>query len=191
MIRSFPTGTSGKLIAVLLLLLLLTAAWRLAAAPLIGLYAQHGEEIDDKTLLLARLERLAAQLPALRESSRVRAGPQVTTLAGASDAIAAANLQTILQDLAGDAGVAVASVEILPAESMGPVRRVGVRLNLSGTNASIVHFIDAAGQASPPLAVNDLELHSKPFQGAGSGAQLNAALSLYGVRSLEPSGHAP
>jgi hypothetical protein len=64
-------------------------------------------------------------------------------LAGASDAVASAALQSRIEPMAAAAGVTIGSTEILPAETRGDDRRIGLRLIVTGTYGSLVKLSGA------------------------------------------------
>ncbi|MFM1891743.1 MAG: hypothetical protein RLZ44_820, partial [Pseudomonadota bacterium] len=62
-----PTGSAGRLLALALLLLPLALLARFLIAPAWQAYAAQAERIAEARAQLQRYQRLAAQLPALRE----------------------------------------------------------------------------------------------------------------------------
>ena len=86
-------------------------------------------------MLVPRLKAAADELPELRArvaQLRATAGARKVTLDGSSDAIAAANLQSHIEELAASVGVTIGSTESLPVEVRGGYRRIGLRYTLSG-----------------------------------------------------------
>ena len=86
-----------------MLCLLLATAYLLVIAPVLDLYAQRKAMIADQEMLLPRFGVAAEQLPALRAAlaeAKAVASTRKIALDGASDAIAAANLQSHLEELA-------------------------------------------------------------------------------------------
>jgi len=132
---SLPTGHRGRFLALLLLLVVLGAVYVVVVAPLIELYAERAALVKDKRMLVPRLKAAADELPELRSrigELRATAGARKVTLDGASDAIASANLQSHIAELAAPVGVTVASTESLPVETRGGYRRIGLRFTLNG-----------------------------------------------------------
>jgi hypothetical protein len=190
-----PTGRSGQLLAVLLLLLVVVGVWRLVVHPLVDFYDARQAELDRKTLLVTRLEALADALPGLKGDPALALPPPVLTLSGATDAVAAATLQGAVQDMVTAAGGTLGSVEILPAETVGGLRRIGLRITLSGGLETVVGCLAAIGQAQPPILVDDLQMHGNllPVPGAmsaGSGKdlRLDASFTVFGYRSALAQG---
>ncbi len=133
--------------------------------------------------------RLRAQVAGLSEAANVREG----TLSGESDALAAAALQSEIEKLAAAAGVAISSTEGLAAEPRANYRRVGLRISVSGTYATIIKLLDALETTKPPLVLDDLQIHGKPLvAGSNLVPQLDASFSAFGFRnSVTPASTMP
>ena len=100
---SLTTGYQGRLVALLLLLVVLGAVYLVVAAPLIELYSSRAAVLENRRMLVPRLKAAADELPELRarvSELRATAGASKVTLEGASDAIASANLQSHIEELA-------------------------------------------------------------------------------------------
>ena len=142
-------------------------------------------------MLLPRLQAAADELPALRarvEQLRAAAGTRKLTLEGASDAIAAASLQSRIEELAATVGATIGSTESLPAEARSGYRRIGLRYVLSGPYETLVKFLAKLEAATPPLVIDNLHIHGvlrRPGTPAASG--LDAGLDVYGYRDGEKS----
>jgi len=151
-------------------------------------------KLDTERQVELRLRAATGEIPQLRaqlDGLRQSAGAGTVTLAGASDALAAATLQSRLEELAATAGVAIASTESLPAETAGDYRRIGLRMAISGGYDGIVRLLSAIDAATPPLAVDSLQIHGNArVASSRETAQLDAAYIVYGFRNgtvmLEP-----
>jgi general secretion pathway protein M len=195
-----PTGRRGQLLAVGLLLLLLGSIYFLAVAPLVDLYQQRQAKIEDSRMLLPRLEAVAERLPTLRaEVARLRAAARTrkVTLEGASDAIASANLQSRIEAFATSVGATIGSTESLPVETRDGYRRIGLRFALNGPYETLVRLLAKLADATPPLVVDNLQIHGvlrRPgLLGAAQGDNgLDAGIDVYGFRNAEkPADAAP
>jgi len=184
-----PTGPRGRLLAVTLLLVALGGLYILAVAPLLDLYAEREAVRDSRAMLLPRLKAAAEELPELRARAaelHTTVNARKVTLDGASDAIASANLQSRIEELAASVGATIGSAESLPAEARAGYRRVGLRYVLSGPYESLVKLIAKLEAATPPLVIDNLHIHGvlrRPGTPAASG--LDAGLDVYGFRSNE------
>jgi general secretion pathway protein M len=140
-------------------------------------------------MLGPRLRAVAAELPQLRAQLaelRRTANTRDVTLDGASDALASAGLQSRIERLAAASGVAIGSVEGAPPEARGSYRRIGLRISVSGIYEGIIKLLAAIETASPPLVLDDLQIHGRPmFAASLAPAQLDAVFAVYGLRRGE------
>jgi hypothetical protein len=186
---ALPTGRQGRLLALALLLVALGGVYLLSAAPLLHLYADRAAAVESARMLLPRLRATADDLPRLRArvaELRASAGTQKVTLEGSSDAIASANLQNPIAELAAAIGVAIGSTESLPAEVRGGYRRIGLRYALSGPYETLVKFLARLEMATPPLVIDTLQIRGvlrRP--GTAAVSTLDAGLAVYGFRNNE------
>jgi general secretion pathway protein M len=186
-----PTGRRGQLLALSLLFVVLGGVYFVAVSPLLGLYAERAAVLDNRRMLVPRLRAAADELPALRarvEQLRAAAGTRKITLDGASDAVAAATLQSRIEELATSAGATIGSTESLPAEARPGYRRIGLRYVLSGSYETLVKFLAKLESATPPLVIDNLHIHGvlrRP--GTPAAAGLDAGLDVYAYRDGEKS----
>ena len=186
-----PTGRRGQILALSLLFVALGGVYFVAVSPLLGLYAERADVLENRRMLVPRLRAAADELPALRarvEQLRAAAGTRKITLEGASDAIAAATLQSRIEELAGSAGATIGSTESLPAEARSGYRRIGLRYVLSGSYETLVKFLAKLESATPPLVIDNLHIHGvlrRP--GTPAAAGLDAGLDVYAYRDGEKS----
>jgi len=188
-LAALPTGRQGQLLASALLLAALGAIYLFAAAPLLELYAERAAAVENARLLVPRLKTTADELPGLRARAaelRATASTHKVTLDGSSDAIASANLQSHIAELAAAAGVTIGSTESLPAEMRGGYRRIGLRYALSGPYETLVKFLARLDAATPPLVVDNLSIHGVMRRpGTPAASALDAGLDVYGFRNNE------
>jgi len=105
-------------------------------------------------------------------------------LEGASDAIASANLQNRIAELAASVGVTTGSTESLPVEVRGGYRRIGLRYTLSGPYENLVKLLAKLEAATPPLVIENLHIHGvlrRP--GTSAAGALDAGLDVFGFRN--------
>jgi general secretion pathway protein M len=186
-----PTGRRGQLLALSLLFVALGGVYFVAVSPLLELYAERAAVLENRRMLVPRLRAAADELPALRarvEQLRAAAGTRKITWDGASDAIAAATLQSRIEELATSAGATIGSTESLPAETRPGYRRIGLRYVLSGSYETLVKFLAKLESATPPLVIDNLHIHGvlrRP--GTPAAAGLDAGLDVYAYRDGEKS----
>ena len=158
-LAALPTGRQGQLLALALLLAALGAIYLFAATPLLELYAERSAAVENARLLVPRLKAAADELPGLRARAaelRATASTHKVTLDGSSDAIASANLQSHIAELAAAVGVTIGSTESLPTEMRGGYRRIALRYALNGPYETLVKFLARLDAA-------DFDLHNMPF----------------------------
>jgi hypothetical protein len=110
---------------------------------------------------LAGARRSVRSLPALRDSLRIRsnrlAALDSTLLSGPSSAAAAADLSSILENIAEDAGIRVSSFQIgADSASPGWPNRVRVRVVGVGDVVALADFLRAVEGSGTPLVVREL-----------------------------------
>ena len=157
-----PDGIRGRILALGLLSILLVLLWIAVISPLFDWYAGRAETIAERRAFLSHAIGLAETLPALRQVAG-RAGdgsPTTALLDGKSDAIAGAGLQGMVEEMAGAAGISLASVETLPGELCGNFRRVGVRITFIADWPMFVALLQAIETNQIRLLVDDLQLHA-------------------------------
>jgi general secretion pathway protein M len=184
-----PSGLRGRVLALSLAALALGVIYLMAVAPLLEFYADNQVAADTKRGLVARLDAVSRELPALRSrvaELRAAAANDKQTIAGSSDAIASAGLQGRIGELAAAAGVTVGSVESLPAEVQDGYRRIGLRLVVTGSYEGLLQLLSRLERAVPPLFVDNLQIRSLQRRtGPGNATAvsgLNASFEVSGFR---------
>ena len=155
---------AGRTAALALLLALLALVWLAGIAPLLDGYRADRETVAFASEQLPRLGRLAGEAPMLRaELDRAARDPAGRTrlLGGTSDALAGADLQNrVARDATRD-GLALRSAQILPPAAEEGFRRIGVRVALEGTLASLRRLLYGIETAPTFLFVDNLEIRSR------------------------------
>ena len=142
-------------------------------------------------MLLPRLKVAEQELPELQakvSELRSAVGTRKVTLDGSSDAVAAANLQSRIEELAASVGAMISSTESLPAEMRGGYRRIGLRYVLNGPYETLAKLLARLEAATPPLVVDNLQIHGRRPARRGEAvatAGLDAGLDVYGYRANE------
>ena len=182
---ALPTGRPGRLLALGITLLVLGLAWFAAVAPLIDWYRDRSENLARRRTYAQHMADLAAQLPALRQraASLGNSGPAASAvLRGASDAIAGAELQELVQAMASRENVTLTSTETLPVVAAGAYRRIGLRISLSAPYAVVVRLLQAIAEASPRMLVDDVELQGSLLLNRPADAPVDAHLTVLAFR---------
>ena len=186
LVTRLPTGRPGRMLALAILALLIALVYTGLVVPLIDLYRDGEAVLADREMLAPKLEQLATQVPALRARltalQAARTGNEIT-LDGATDALASANLQSRLEQIAAANGVAIASTEAIAAEDRSPYRRIGLRLAVNGKYEAIVKLLGAIEAAAPPLVPGNLQIHGLfRMVEARAGYPLETRFEVYGLR---------
>ena len=196
-----PTGILGRCVALALLLAVLGLGYLVIVVPVLELYAEREAALEQRRLLEPRLRAAAGELPALRArlaELQASAANRKIMLEGASDAIASANLQSLIDELAASVGITVASTEGLAPENKGVYRRIGLRIAVNGDYDNLLALLAAIDKATPPLVVDNLQIRARlqalamlqapnaPRPPAAPAAtRLDAGFEVYGFRRQE------
>jgi hypothetical protein len=161
-VTSLPTGPAGRALALTILGAAIAVVYIGISAPLLSMYQQGDATLNERRLLIPKVEFLAQEVPTLRArlaDLKAAGAARGVTLEGTSDALASANLQNYLEQLAAANGVAIASTEAIAAEDRGAYRRIGLRLVVNGKYAPVVRLLGAIEEAKPPLVLSNLQIH--------------------------------
>jgi general secretion pathway protein M len=194
MMDALPTGRAGRLLAVGLLGAVLLSGWFAAAAPLLAWHAERAEALIVQHMQAQRMEALAQALPELQEmaASHITGSGPPSLLEGATDAIAGAALQGLLQEMAAQAGATLTSIETRPPATAGSYRRIGLRLSLAAPWPVLMRLLQAVTQARPHMVIDELELHNSQMLGDRGEVLLSAAFVAYAFRAdTRPVGGMP
>jgi hypothetical protein len=167
-----PEGRRGQVLALALVVVLAAVIWLTVAVPLMDWYDTRSVELASRRALFDSMAARARELPALRRRGRARraeTAPSETLLTGDTDAIAAATLQGVIQDMATTAGATLSSEEVLPALQQGGFREIGLRIALTGRWPVLVRLLGAIDASDLQLLVDDLEFHAIVDTASGSG----------------------
>jgi general secretion pathway protein M len=193
---NLPTGAVGRLLALALLLLPLALLARLVLVPAWQAYQAQGEQIARAGAQLQNYQRLAAQLPALREQLAILRDQQVLTpylIDAPNSALAAAGVQQRLQALADAHGGRVLSTRVLRGTPDGPFERVALSARLQVSLEGLQSMLYELETGEPYLFVDDLSVMSRPVRRgrqavAGGAGPLETRLTLYGLRRADAGG---
>ena len=150
--------------ALALLLCVLAGSWLAIAAPIADKIASLRSEIAEKRSVLGRLQdehriveearELAARASAIDFSKLL--------LAGDSEALKAASLQSALAAIAAENGLRFRSTRTLPAREEASVRFVGVEASFEASLADVQKMLIAISAYRPMLSVTGLRMALAP-----------------------------
>src|SRR5262245_29936119 len=155
--------------------------------PLTAFYQESGQRLEDRLEVVKRYRSAANDLPRLRaEAKQWQEGEHDSTLLlpGASDALAAASLQSTLKRIVEEGSAKLETAQTLAPEAQDNFRRVGVRVAFSADLPLLTAVLLAIETARPVLTVGNLELHTDGESANGEiGGALAIAMDVYGFRS--------
>lgn len=161
-----PEGPRGRALALGLTALVLGALWLGVAQPLVQAYADGAEELQQRSALASRMAETAGSVAELQRELATQSADLTpnanAALEGASDALAGAALQSRVESMANSVGARLTSTEALPAEQVGPYRRIALKLTVDARWAMLMRLIQAIERATPSMLIDDLQIHARP-----------------------------
>ncbi len=140
------------------------ALYVLVVAPIVAAYAETDAAVTQAAELLDRYRRVAAARPALQErldALESRQSEIGTYLGGHTDALAGAELQELVNATVAKGGGGLRSVQILPVQTDGGFRRIGVRVQMTATIAQVLRVLHGLEAGSTLLFVDNLEVSNR------------------------------
>jgi Tfp pilus assembly protein PilO len=185
--NGLPEGKAGKATALAILALLIAAFYFAILSPVLAFYESNAQTLEQRRELARRYESAANDLPRLRALAKQRGAKEQSgdlLLTGASDAVAAAALQSSLKDMVEGEGAKITSAAMIPPEDEGPFRRVGVRIAFSGDLQLLTSVLLEIEAAHPVLSVGNLDLRvTGDSKGDDENPDLAIALDVSGYRA--------
>lgn len=160
----FTTPWVGRVAAVLLLILVLGAAYIFLLEPIVLGYRQVDRQIEETREQLMHYQRLAAMRPALeRQMKQSTAGATTESyyLSGGTDAVTAAGLQDRLNALVQERGGSLRSIQPMPGTDEQGFRRITLRVQMTATNEALFEILYALEAGIPILFIENLDIRSR------------------------------
>lgn len=185
MSTELPEGWRGRILALLLTLVVIAAFWAGIVQPLMSWYGERADELEHQRVLARHMADIAATAPALRENvDRLSSGlPASTAIDSASDALAGATLQGLVQDCVARAGARLNSVEIIPPMQRGEWRRVGLRLSVTAPLPALATLLQMIQHGSVTMLLDDVQFHAIPVRASSEAPVIDSAITVYGFRA--------
>jgi hypothetical protein len=187
--EAWLVGLRGQALAASLAGLVLALIWFGLVDPVRAWYADREALLEQRQTLLQHMHALAASLPALRSLSASKRGEgdqaDMMMLPGATDAVAAADLQERVQKMAAAAGVNLTAVETLPALPAGRWHKVPLRISLNASWPVLTELIRAIEQSNTRILIDDVHFHSPTVLARPTVLPIQASMVLYGFRQAE------
>ncbi|MBB2202576.1 general secretion pathway protein GspM [Gluconacetobacter tumulisoli] len=165
-------------------------AWLLVLAPLSDWYGQRAETLDIQRDTVARMQALSDALPGLRRSASVSAPGPALLIGGATEAIASANLEEMLQQTASSMGASVSSAENVPAAMIGHYQRIGLHIVVNAAFPTLVRLIATLERSSPAVVIDGLHIHKSEDEDTPA-TMMECDMSVYAFRRNDSSTPAP
>ena len=183
---TLPTGRAGSALALGLVALVLLLAWTVVVSPVLAWHVERAETLERQRTLALRMANLVGTLPSLRQQADLAAAkgpPPNSVLQGTTDAVAAATLQQLVQDMAGQASTSLSSTEALAAEQIGAYRRIGLRIAASAPWPALVQFMQTIEQTQPIMLIDDLQVRGVRLQVGAGEPPLEASMVVFAFRA--------
>jgi general secretion pathway protein M len=158
-----PDGWTGRLLALAILTGLLGIAYLVVAAPLRELYIDRQALLQDRRIMLARLEAASREVPTLcaRLVEMQAVGNSAgLAISGSDDATASANLLALVESLVGTLGVTLDSTEVLPTEDRDGLRLIGLRIAATSDYESLLRLFGKLESSQPLLIIDNLQIRA-------------------------------
>ena len=183
---ALPEGRSGRFAAAGILVVLLAVAYLAVLAPVMSFYADTADTLGQRREQERKYRNAVNDLPRLRDAAKRQsdaASAANMLLTGASDAVAAAELQSSLKDMVEGEGATIMSAAILPAEAEGAFRRVGLRITFAGNIELLTTVLLQIEETRPMLFVGDFDIHQSASEGEDDNPMLAVSLDVFGYRA--------
>jgi general secretion pathway protein M len=186
------TGRRGQGLAIAIGLLLVALGWFGVVDPMWSWYDGREMLLEQRQGLLHHMQDLAASVPSLRAASEAKPGRGeglgTIMLPGATDAVAAADLQERIQGMASAAGASLTAVETLPATPSGKWQKVSLRISLNAPWPVLMELLRSVEQSQTRILIDDIHFHSATVASRPTVMPIQASMVLYGFR---PAGTGP
>jgi Tfp pilus assembly protein PilO len=134
--------------------------------------AAYRERIENGQAYLARTADLTRQRDQFQKAfQQVKA----QLVPGDTPTLAAANLQTVLHNLAGEKGVEIQSTQVMRDDTVGDFRRIAVRITVTGDLKQLADFLIAAEHGNTRVAIPFLEISRRGAALRGKAARALSA----------------
>jgi hypothetical protein len=194
---TLPTGSTGRLLAMGILLVPFLLLAQFVFVPAWKAYAAEGERIELVRGQLERYQRLSAQLPAMRaQGGQLRDEDLVVPflVTAPNDALAAAELQERLKAIALAHDGRILSTRVLKGAADGSFERIVVEARLEMTLEGLQDLLLEVETRKPYLFIEELAVMERPRRRGAAPvptASLDTRLTVYGLRRRAETGGAP
>lgn len=161
-----PTGRRGQVLAVAIALVSSSLLWLGLIGPTIGSFHSRNVHLRERQTLLRHMQAVTSAVPRLKAAA-ANSGEEVGSdtdgavlLAGATDAVAAADLQERVQKMARMAGADLSAVTTLPTTPVGLWHKVPLRISLTAPWPVLMDLLLSIEQSQTRIFIDDVHFHS-------------------------------
>ncbi len=186
-----PSGRDGKILAIGIAVVALGLFWLAVVGPVIGWYGDREQALQQRVQYAARMAAIAAQYPAAQAAARAaqeQAAPTEMILAGDSDPIAGAALESLIDGLTHDSGATLISTESLPAVQDGGFRRIGLHVTARASWAKLIELLAAIERAEPRMSISNLQIQAGPLGGPEQLLDMSLSVTAFRAGTGPPPG---
>ena len=174
-----------KLLAVAILAGVIALIITLTIAPLWAVnkhYLNNIDELGTRLQILQRAVSASSGLKTQHEQLKRSLASNRHYLDGNTDALAAANLQSVAKRLASSKNMEVLSTQILPARQETGLTRVAIKVRMRGTLANTVELVHGLETGQPYLFLDNVTIRSMIRRRVATAAEqlLNVDFDLIG-----------
>jgi general secretion pathway protein M len=153
----------SRALALAILIGVLAVAYLGIVQPIVETRADQREQLDGLETALSRYRRVSQQRPAREAelaSLKQRAAAEDGLLRGANETLMAAAVQNRIKELVASAQGEVKSMQILPAQSDGHLRRITVRGQMAMTVEATQRLFHELEGGEPLLFLDNVNIRS-------------------------------
>ncbi len=184
------TGRRGQAMAIGVSVFALALIWFGFVDPVRTWFDSQALRLEQRQALLHRMQEIATTLPSLRASVAGKSAQREATgaimLRGASDSVAAADLQEQVQKMASSAGANLTAVETLPVSQTGKWHKVSLRISLNAPWPVLMDLLRSIELSSMRILIDDVHFHSATLVSRPTVLPIQASMVIYGFRPSGP-----
>ena len=132
--------------------------------PLLSLEESWSQELASRSQILSKYQNLLTSKNRVVEANKAMKAALTRTeaqfLSGSNPAVASADLQEILKNLAKEQGVQMTSAKVLPPREAGPYLEVPVQVQLTATINQLVTLLYHLEHHKKLLFIPDLDINA-------------------------------
>jgi hypothetical protein len=185
-VNYLPEGTLGKGLALAICLGLAAIVYMATVAPMIALYIDNRQSLQERLDVMQRLGNSTRDLPRLRAAAQ---GQGVATgnplFEATSDTVTAASIQSTVKSIIEASDGKLTSSEMLASDQPDDrYRRIRIRVAFEGTLTLLASVLRGIETSSPALVVDNVDVRAAATDDDDSEPKLAIAFDVCGFRSL-------